>query len=121
MFKKSKILVRLLAVTLAMVIMATSSAKSYAFACSNCWGGQMAEVCLQDKKLIEYGYHSYGLFWSKNCYARYYASRGGYVCPWCGAAEMWMDTIDGGYAYHLCYESHNSCSKGNYDVCLFMH
>ncbi len=110
-----------LALSMAFAVFYSSVSSSYAYMCANCWGGQMVEVCNQDKVLLDQGEHSYGFLGRKKCYAKYYKSRGGYVCPWCGAVEVWMDTIDGGYAYHLCYESHDSCSKGQYDVCPFYH
>lgn len=105
-------------VLLVLFIVFTSSIESNAYGCSHCWSDSMLEVCSNDMRLIEYGYHQYGFLGNKSCYARYYDSRGGYVCPSCGAVEMWMD-IDGGYARHLCFENHDSCSKGYYDVCPF--
>lgn len=107
------------ALVLSLFIFSSFSTSSHAYVCSSCWGGQMAEICNQDKIVLDAGEHSYGFLGRNKCYATYYKSRGGYVCPSCGAVEVWY--LNGGYAYHLCYESHRSCSKGNYDVCPFRH
>ncbi|MBR5993150.1 MAG: hypothetical protein IK018_05050 [Lachnospiraceae bacterium] len=108
------------ALALAFVVCYASVSSSYAYVCSRCWSGQMAEVCGQQKILLDSGEHSYGFLGRNKCYAKYYKSRGGYVCPTCFAVEEWKDS-NGGYLYHLCYESHSKCSKGEYDVCQFIH
>lgn len=61
-------------------------------------------VCGMEDVLMDEGYHN------SKCYAYYYSSRGADMCPTCYKVVFQ-------YGYHNCWESHETCSKGEYDVC----
>ena len=54
-----------LALSMAFAVFYSSVSSSYAYMCANCWGGQMVEVCNQDKVLLDQGEHSYGFLGRK--------------------------------------------------------
>lgn len=78
--------------------------------CVDC-GVLTVSVCAKEAILYDEGYH-YD-FWGitqTDCYAYYFQSNGGDMCPIC-AKVIFM------YGRHDCLELHKKCSKGEYDVC----
>ena len=78
----------------------------YGGSCIQC-GGLMKMMCWQDMNLVDQGYH---VKLGSPCYARYYKCRTYNACWFCGNYEF----LNG---MHYCKEIHESCSKGEFDVC----
>lgn len=78
--------------------------------CTNCdWF--TVTVCAGECTLLEEGYHSWFLGINKDyCYVHYYGSRGAEMCPTCYKI-LWI------YDTHYCIQMHDTCSKGEYDIC----
>jgi hypothetical protein len=65
-------------------------------------------VCAAEARWIGEGSHK-PLF-QPRCYMDYFDSRGALMCPQC------LEVLEQ-YGYHYCWEIHDSCSKGWYDIC----
>lgn len=78
------------------------------YMCDDC-GFMTASVCAADGTYLSTGSHKP---WFKPlCLVDYYGSRAAEMCQFCYSVQ-WI--YDGN---HLCWEYHDSCSAGWYDVC----
>lgn len=78
------------------------------YMCDDC-GFFTASVCSADGKFLSSGSHK--PWFKPTCLVDYYGSRGAEMCQFCMKVQ-WLYDGD-----HLCWEYHDSCSRGWYDVC----
>lgn len=70
--------------------------------CTNC-AGFTEYVCMQNPAKVDEGYHG-------SCYVQYFQSDSYRVCRSCLTTYEYMGK-------HDCWEVHDTCAKGFYDVC----
>jgi len=77
--------------------------------CGKC-GDFAPIVCAAEAKRVGEGSHKYGFLWSNTCNVVYFTSRSSSICIACYNIVEVFD-------YHYCWEVHQDCDRGIYDIC----
>ena len=77
--------------------------------CSEC-GDFAPIVCAAEAIHYASGTHKYGFLWTEICNVAYFNSRSASMCIACY-------TVVEVFGYHDCWEVHQDCGRGQYDVC----